>query len=88
LSILVGTHRASIGGGPLEAWCLSGDGSYAGRYSTERMVCDKWARNDLGAIDDPEWERADADPIEHYAEFDRHIEWEASYAKWNEGGAS
>ena len=43
----------SIGCGPVEALCLSGSGSRAGKYTTERMTCEAWKSGHLGAVDDP-----------------------------------
>jgi hypothetical protein len=43
----------AIGGGPVEALCLSGSGEYAGKYVTERMTCDAWKSGHLGAVDGP-----------------------------------
>lgn len=43
----------SIGGGPTEALCLSGDGELAGKYVSARQSCEAWKSGHLGAVDDP-----------------------------------
>ena len=43
----------AVGGGPVEALCLSDDGPRHGKYTTERMSCEKWAHNLYGAVDSP-----------------------------------
>ena len=43
----------SMGGGPVEALCLSDDGPKHGKYTTARMSCEKWAHNHYGAVDAP-----------------------------------
>jgi hypothetical protein len=43
----------AIGGGPVEAYCLVGDGPYRGRYTTATMGCESGKSNEYGAIDDP-----------------------------------
>jgi hypothetical protein len=42
-----------IGGGPLEALCLSQKSARSGHYTTERMTCEAWKSNQFGAIDSP-----------------------------------
>jgi len=60
----------SIGGGPLEAYCLVKDGRHSRKFTTGQMSCDKWAGNDLGAVDSPDFLRSGVDAIEYYAQFD------------------
>lgn len=43
----------SIGGGPVEALCLSQKSAHSGHYTTERMRCEAWKHNEFGAIDSP-----------------------------------
>lgn len=43
----------AMGGGPVEAMCLSGTGPRAGRYVTARTTCDAWKSGHLGAVDEP-----------------------------------
>lgn len=43
----------SIGGGPMEAYCLVEGGRYSGRYTTGSEGCDKGKSNQHGAVDDP-----------------------------------
>ena len=43
----------SVGCGPIEAICLSGDGSLAGKYTTGRKTCSAWKSGHFGAVDDP-----------------------------------
>jgi hypothetical protein len=43
----------SIGGGPIEALCLTPSGPCAGKYTTQRMVCEAWKSGHHGAIDAP-----------------------------------
>jgi hypothetical protein len=43
----------SIGCGPIEALCLSGDGPQKGKFVPETWSCPKWADNRFGAIDAP-----------------------------------
>ena len=43
----------SIGGGPIEALCLSGDGPKAGKYTTSAMTCSAWKSDHHGKVDDP-----------------------------------
>lgn len=42
-----------IGGGPMEALCLSGDGPKAGNMVHENYSCPSWKSGHLGAIDAP-----------------------------------
>lgn len=42
-----------IGGGPLEALCLSQDSRFAGKYTTARRTREAWKAGPLGAINDP-----------------------------------
>ena len=43
----------SIGGGPMEALCLSETGPKASKYTTGRMSCEMWKSNHYGAVDSP-----------------------------------
>lgn len=43
----------SIGGALVEAYCLSGDGPLAGKYTRGRQTCSAWKSGHLGAVDDP-----------------------------------
>ena len=43
----------SIGCGPIEAMCLSGDGPKASKYTTGRMACPAWKSGHFGAVDEP-----------------------------------
>lgn len=43
----------AMGGGPVEALCLSQNGPYAGKYTTTRMTCPAWKSGHLGAVDAP-----------------------------------
>ena len=43
----------SIGGGPVEAMCLSETGQLSGRYTSGRQTCEAWRSGHLGAVDDP-----------------------------------
>lgn len=43
----------SIGGAPIEAYCLVEDGPLSGRYTTGNQGCDKGKSNQYGAVDDP-----------------------------------
>jgi len=43
----------SIGGGPIEALCLTDGGKYSGRYVTARMSCPAWWSDHFGKVDDP-----------------------------------
>lgn len=51
----------------LEAMCLSKDGLYARKYTTEHRTCRAWANATLGSIDDLDLEDAE----EAYADYDR-----------------
>ena len=47
----------SVGGGPIEAVCLSQAGSRAGKWVPEYCTCEAWAENTYGAVDIPgAWE--------------------------------
>ena len=48
----------ALGGGPVQAYCLAGDGPKAGTYTSGRQTCDKWQDAPLGAVDSG----SDADP--------------------------
>ncbi len=39
--------------GDTEALCLAASGPYAGKYTTMAKTCDSFAKNTVGAIDDP-----------------------------------
>jgi hypothetical protein len=43
----------AMGGGPIEALCLSQTGSKAMKYTTERMSCEAWKSGHHGAVDSP-----------------------------------
>lgn len=43
----------SIGGGPVEALCLTEGGPRSGKYTTARVTCAHWKSGHLGAVDDP-----------------------------------
>lgn len=43
----------SIGGGPVQALCLSEGGPFKGKYTSGRQTCDAWKSGHLGAVDDP-----------------------------------
>ena len=43
----------AIGGGPIEALCLSRHSPYASQYTIGEQTCDHWAENTYGAVDDP-----------------------------------
>lgn len=43
----------SIGGGPIEALCLSGDGPKTGRFVSEMSSCRAWKSGHFGAVDQP-----------------------------------
>lgn len=43
----------SIGGGPIEAMCLSDDSPHKGQYTRERQTCEAWKSDHYGKIDDP-----------------------------------
>ena len=43
----------SIGGGPVQAMCLSPASPNRGKYTGPTRVCDQWAEGSLGAIDSP-----------------------------------
>jgi len=42
----------SIGGGPIEALCLTDGGKYSGRYVTARMSCPAWWSDHFGKVDE------------------------------------
>ena len=58
----------SIGGAPIEAYCLVEDGPFSGRYTQGTQGCDKGKSNEYGAIDDPYTPRAEIERL--YAELD------------------
>ena len=62
----------SIGCGPVEALCFSKASRHYMKYTTERMTCNQWAVNSLGAVDSVYWESIDKDPIKTYELFDAH----------------
>lgn len=39
--------------GPIEALCLSGVGTKAGKYTTAIMTCESWRSGHHGAVDSP-----------------------------------
>ena len=41
----------SIGGGPIEAYCLVRGGPLSGRYTTARQGCDLGKSNQYGSVD-------------------------------------
>lgn len=41
----------AMGGGPIEAYCLSQDGPRRGRYTRGNQSCEKWQDAPLGAVD-------------------------------------
>lgn len=43
----------ALGGRPVEALCLSGDGPLAGKYTSGRQTCTAWKSGHHGAVDDP-----------------------------------
>lgn len=43
----------SIGGGPVQAFCLAQGGPMSGRYTSGRQTCPAWASGHYGAIDTP-----------------------------------
>lgn len=43
----------SIGGGDVEALCLAPAGPAAGKYTVSSQTCPSFAKNTLGAVDDP-----------------------------------
>lgn len=43
----------SIGGGPVQAMCLSADSPNRSKYTGPSRVCDQWAEGGLGAVDQP-----------------------------------
>ena len=43
----------SIGGGAMEALCLTENGPRSSEYTTELMFCDHWKSNHHGAVDAP-----------------------------------
>lgn len=43
----------SIGGRNVEALCLNSAGPCSGKYMVATQVCDAYAKNTLGAVDDP-----------------------------------
>ena len=43
----------SIGGGPMEALCLSETGPKFSKYTAGRMTCGNWKSNHYGAVDSP-----------------------------------
>jgi hypothetical protein len=43
----------SIGGGPVEAVCLSRSSTYRGKYMAPSRICTEWASGHLGAVDEP-----------------------------------
>lgn len=61
--------EASAATGSIKAICLNAASPHAGLMMLGREVCPSWARNALGAIDDPSWRGED--PMQAYAKFDR-----------------
>jgi hypothetical protein len=43
----------SIGGEPMQAYCLVQDGPLSGRYTTGSQGCDRGKSNQHGAVDSP-----------------------------------
>jgi hypothetical protein len=43
----------SLGGGPVQAMCLSATSTYRGQYMSCARMCTEWASGHLGAIDEP-----------------------------------
>ena len=43
----------ALGGGPVEAMCLSREGPERGKYTSAARTCVAWASGHLGAIDEP-----------------------------------
>lgn len=43
----------AIGGGGVQALCLSGDGQLAGKYTYGHQTCAVWKSGHHGAVDDP-----------------------------------
>lgn len=43
----------SIGGGYVEALCLAPEGPAKGKYTVSTQTCPSFAKNTLGAVDDP-----------------------------------
>lgn len=60
----------SIGGGPIEAYCLVEGGPFSGRYTTGSQGCDKGKSNQYGAIDTDDPSRSPSVIERLYAEDD------------------
>jgi hypothetical protein len=43
----------ALGGGPIEALCLCDGGLRQGQFTRGTDLCDRWASNHLGQVDDP-----------------------------------
>ena len=43
----------AIGGGPVQAMCLSDEGPNKGKYTSARITCEAWKSGHHGAVDEP-----------------------------------